>query len=213
VDLPAHLKGTHMSRFVEALHDCGGTLDLADPLPLPRRLLEVLPAQRAFVTLDFPYFIAKAAPATGRTGWIDYQVGIDLEADESGGSDVRVTLAVPVSTLCPCSKAISDRGAHNQRGVVTFSVRPRGEIALRGWIALVEESASCELYSLLKRPDEKLVTERAFDNPVFVEDLVRNVAGRAEARHDIAWYRVEAENFESIHNHNAWAMVENSCVP
>lgn len=208
VDLPAHLKGTHMSRFVEALHDCGGTLDLADPLLLSRRLLEVLPARRAFVTLDFPYFIKKAAPATGRPGWLDHQVRVDLESDDAGGGDVRVALAVPVSTLCPCSKAISDRGAHNQRGVVTFTVRPRGTIALAEWIAIVEQSASCELYSLLKRPDEKLVTERAFDNPVFVEDLVRNIAARAEARDDIAWFRVEAENFESIHNHSAWAMVE-----
>ncbi len=208
VDLPANLKGTHMSRFVEALHECGGTLDLADPTPLPRRLLEVLPAHRAFVSTSFTYFIEKSAPATGRQGWLDHEVRLEIEVDRSGQSSVLAVLDIPVATLCPCSKAISDRGAHNQRGVVSFHVRPCGPLDLAGWISLIEQSASCELYSLLKRPDEKLVTERAFDNPVFVEDLVRNAATRASARDDIGWFRIEAENFESIHNHSAWAVIE-----
>ena len=119
-----------------------------------------------------------------------------------------MTVIVPVATLCPCSKAISERGAHNQRGTVTYSVRFKEPIWIEDLIDLVESSASCELYSLLKRPDEKAVTERAYDNPVFVEDLVRNVAARSNAQDNIVWYRVEAENHESIHNHNAYAVVE-----
>ena len=117
-------------------------------------------------------------------------------------------MIVPVATLCPCSKAISDRGAHNQRGRITYSVRFREPIWIEDLVDLVEASASCELYSLLKRPDEKAVTERAYDNPVFVEDLVRNIAARSNAQENIVWYRIEAENHESIHNHNAYAMVE-----
>ena len=119
-----------------------------------------------------------------------------------------MTTIVPVTTLCPCSKAISAQGAHNQRGKVTFSVRCHKTMWIEEMIRVVEESASCELYSLLKRPDEKVVTERAYDNPVFVEDLVRNVASRAEKNPNILWYRVEVENFESIHNHNAYALIE-----
>ena len=122
--------------------------------------------------------------------------------------DFVVTVEVPVATLCPCSKAISERGAHNQRGMVTFSVRFTEPVWIEDLIELVEASASCELYSVLKRPDEKLVTERAYDNPVFVEDLVRNVALKAKEDSRITWFRVEAENYESIHNHNAWAVVE-----
>jgi GTP cyclohydrolase I len=127
---------------------------------------------------------------------------------EKRRKDFIVTVIVPVATLCPCSKAISERGAHNQRGQVTYSVRSVKPIWIEDMISLVEQSASCELYSLLKRPDEKAVTERAYDNPVFVEDLVRNVAARSNRDRNITWYRVEAENFESIHNHNAYALVE-----
>lgn len=208
VDLPAHLKGTHMSRFVEALYKSGGLLDLANPLSLPKRLLEILPANRAHVEWDFPWFVEKSAPATGRPGLLDYQVKLTIDLTAEQGATSKLTLAIPVATLCPCSKAISEYGAHNQRGVVTFAVQTREPIALAELIPLVEQSASCELYSLLKRPDEKVVTERAFDNPVFVEDLVRNVAIRANADPRITWYRVEAENFESIHNHSAWAVIE-----
>jgi len=208
VDLPAHLKGTHMSRFVEALNDSGGLLDLADPIGLPKRLLEILPATRARVEWDFPWFVNKPAPATGRPGLLDYQVKLTLDLATDGKSSSLLTLAIPVATLCPCSKAISEYGAHNQRGLVTFTVETREPVPLAELIPLVEKSASCELYSMLKRPDEKIVTERAFDNPVFVEDLVRNIATRANADPRIAAYRVEAENFESIHNHSAWAVIE-----
>ncbi|MFU8893591.1 MAG: GTP cyclohydrolase FolE2 [Luteolibacter sp.] len=208
VDLPAQFKGTHMSRFVEALNESGALLDLANPQALPARLLEILPATRAHVEWDFPWFVEKSAPATGRPGLLDYQIQFELELDTAGRHISRLTLAIPVATLCPCSKAISEYGAHNQRGLVTFVVQTREPVALAELIPLVEQSASCELYSMLKRPDEKVVTERAFDNPVFVEDLVRNIATRANADPRITGYRVEAENFESIHNHSAWAVIE-----
>jgi GTP cyclohydrolase IB len=178
---------------------------------LPRELLERLDARRAHVELQFPFFRSKAAPVTGKTGLVDYEVRFEVEAEKDGGVDFVVTVIVPVATLCPCSKAISARGAHNQRGYVTYSVRFKEPVWIEDLIALVERSASCELYSLLKRPDEKAVTERAYDNPVFVEDLVRNVAARSNAHDNITWYRVEAENHESIHNHNAYAVVEKHC--
>ena len=208
VDLPAHLKGTHMSRFVEALNESGNLLDFAEPAILPARLLDLLPATRAHVEWDFPWFVEKAAPATGRPGLLDYQIKLAIDHTANGAPATLLTLAIPVATLCPCSKAISQYGAHNQRGLVTFAVRASAPIALAELIPMVEQSASCELYSMLKRPDEKIVTERAFDNPVFVEDLVRNIATRANADSRITGYRVEAENFESIHNHSAWAIIE-----
>jgi len=208
VDLPAHLKGTHMSRFIEALNTSGDTLDLATPHLLPGRLLDLLPATRAHVEWDFPWFVEKSAPATGRAGLLDYQIKLAIDFNDDGSSSSQLTLSIPVTTLCPCSKAISEYGAHNQRGLVTLTVRTTAPVALAELIRIVEQSASCELYSMLKRPDEKIVTERAFDNPVFVEDLVRNVATRANADPRISWYRVEAENFESIHNHSAWAIIE-----
>lgn len=208
VDLPAHLKGTHMSRFVDALNESGNLLDLADTTVLPARLLELLPATRAHVEWDFPWFVEKAAPATGRPGLIDYQIKLAIDHTADAPPSTLLTLSIPVATLCPCSKAISEYGAHNQRGLVTFAVRTSAPIALAELIPMVEQSASCELYSMLKRPDEKVVTERAFDNPVFVEDLVRNIATRANADPRINGYHIEAENFESIHNHSAWAIIE-----
>jgi GTP cyclohydrolase I len=147
---------------------------------------------------------------TGKGGVLDYEVKFEVDASSDGTTDFICTVMVPVATLCPCSKAISDYGAHNQRGLVTFAVRAKQPIWVEDLIDLVESSASCELYSLLKRPDEKYVTERAYNNPVFVEDLVRNVASKANAQDNITWYRVEAENYESIHNHNAYAMIEHT---
>lgn len=208
VDLPEHYKGTHMSRFVEALNAHGGCLDVRTMASLPAELLKRLDARKAHVEFEFPFFLSKPAPVTGKPGLMDYVVRFEVEAESSGAVDFIVTVMVPVATLCPCSKQISERGAHNQRGVVTYSVRFREPVWIEDLIALVERSASCELYSLLKRPDEKFVTERAYDNPVFVEDLVRNVASRSNAHDDIVWYRVEAENFESIHNHQAYAVIE-----
>jgi len=208
VDLPEHYKGTHMSRFVEVLNSHGRCLDVREMAALPRELLQRLDAGRAHVEFEFPFFRSKPAPVTGKPGLMDYGIRFEVEATRNGGIDFAVTVKVPVATLCPCSKEISDRGAHNQRGEVTYSVRSREPIWIEDLIELVERSASCELFSLLKRPDEKHVTERAYDHPVFVEDLVRNVASRSNSHDDIRWYRVEAENFESIHNHNAYAVVE-----
>lgn len=208
VDLPEHFKGTHMSRFVEVLNAHGNCLDVRDLRKIPEELLGRLDATRAHVEFQFPFFITKKAPVTGKPGVLDYEVKFEVEATKDGEHEFICTVMVPVATLCPCSKAISAYGAHNQRGLVTFSVKAKRPIWVEDLIELVEASASCELYSLLKRPDEKYVTERAYDNPVFVEDLVRNVASRANEQINILWYRVEAENFESIHNHNAYAMIE-----
>lgn len=209
VDLPHHYKGTHMSRFVEVLHAHGRELTVSSIAAMPKELLSRLNARKAHVEMRFPYFRTKRAPITKSEGLLDYGVvfAVDAEGDDI---DYVVTVEVPVATLCPCSKAISDRGAHNQRGMVTFSVRFHQPIWIEDLIELVEASASCELYSVLKRPDEKYVTEAAYDNPVFVEDLVRTVAQKAYAHPQIKWFRVEAENFESIHNHNAWAVIEST---
>ena len=207
VDLPHQFKGTHMSRFVEALHAHGTELTVRNIVNMPKALMKKLHAEKAHVEFRFPYFRTKRAPVTKAEGLLDYGVVFEVNADASQ-VDFVATVEVPVTTLCPCSKAISSRGAHNQRGIVRFSIRFTQPVWIEDMIELVEASASSELYSLLKRPDEKFVTEAAYDNPVFVEDLVRNVAVQANAHQQITWYRVEAENFESIHNHNAWAVIE-----
>ena len=207
VDLPHHYKGTHMSRFVEVMNSHGPCLGVGDISKIPLELIERLDAQQAHIEFRFPYFIEKPAPVSGLPGMMDYEVTFEVNA-VGEEVDFVVRVEVPVTTLCPCSKAISARGAHNQRGIVSFAVRFSEPVWIEDLVRLVEDCASCELYSLLKRPDEKHVTELAFDNPVFVEDLVRGVAEKANAHGQITWYRVEAENFESIHNHNAWAMIE-----
>ena len=207
VDLPHQYKGTHMSRFVEVLHAHGQELTVANAAAIPRELLRRLDARRAHLELRFPYFRSKPAPVTQTPGLLDYGIVFEIDAADAS-ADFIVTVEVPVATLCPCSKAISERGAHNQRGLVRLAVRFTSPIWIEDLIELVESSASSPLYSILKRPDEKFVTEAAYDNPVFVEDLVRNVAVKANAHPQITWYRVEAENFESIHNHNAYAMIE-----
>ncbi|MBT7958241.1 MAG: GTP cyclohydrolase I FolE2 [Akkermansiaceae bacterium] len=208
VDLPHHFKGTHMSRFVEVLNSHGNCLDVREMRAIPEELLGRLDARKAHVEFRFPFFRVKQAPVTGMSGVMDYEVVFEAESDVDGNHDFILTVIVNVATLCPCSKAISERGAHNQRGTVTYSVRFNESIWIEDLVELVEASASCELYSLLKRPDEKAVTEHAYDNPVFVEDLVRNIAARSNAQENIRWYKVEAENHESIHNHNAYAVIE-----
>lgn len=209
VDLPEEYKGTHMSRFIEALHEHRRFLDVHSAIRLPDRLLRKLQAQRAHVEIDFPFFRLKKAPVTGREGMMDYDVRFVIDAERNKPGAFTLTIRVPVTTLCPCSKAMSERSAHNQRGIVTYSVRFSGSaIWIEDLIDMIEGCASCQLYSLLKRPDEKYVTEHAYNHPVFVEDLVRNVAVATERYNAFSWYRVEAENFESIHNHNAYAMVE-----
>ena len=207
VDLPHHFKGTHMSRFVEVLNSHGSVLHVSNIRDILVKLQKRLDAQNAHVTFEFPFFMEKAAPVSGAVGLMDYTVRFAASL-EGEVLDFVVTVVIPVTTLCPCSKAISARGAHNQRGQVTFALRSTQPIWIEDMFRLAEESASSELYSLLKRPDEKAVTERAYDNPVFVEDLVRNLAQRAEKDARITWYRIEAENFESIHNHSAYALIE-----
>lgn len=207
VDLPHQFKGTHMSRFIEVLNEFGPELHVDNIRDLLEQLAARLRSEKAHVDFEFPFFLEKAAPATGARGMMDYTVRFSATMERSA-VDFVVTVIVPVTTLCPCSKAIAQRGAHNQRGHVTFAVRFAAPVWIEDLVRLVESSASSELYSLLKRPDEKAVTERAYDHPVFVEDLVRNVAAHAEAHAGITWYCVEAENFESIHNHNAYARIE-----
>jgi GTP cyclohydrolase I len=207
VDLPHHFKGTHMSRFIEVLHSHGTVLHVDNIQDILLQLTKKLESDCSHADFEFPYFLEKAAPATGAKSLLDYLIRFSATM-EHGKVDFVVTVIVPVTTLCPCSKAISARGAHNQRGQVTLSVRFSKPVWIEDLIRLVELSASSELYSLLKRPDEKAVTERAYDNPVFVEDLVRNVSQRCKEIPDIVWHKVEAENFESIHNHNAYALIE-----
>lgn len=208
VDLPKEYKGTHMSRFVEELNTAHSPLEVSTIVSLPEGLLERLPAQCAHIDLKFPFFRSKPAPVTKKEALLDYEVRFEVETTRDKETDLTVTVYVPVTTLCPCSKAISAYGAHNQRGTVTLAVKMKSPIWIEDLIELVETSASAELYSLLKREDEKFVTEQAYDNPVFVEDLVRNVAIKAKEHPEITWFKVEAENYESIHNHNAYAVIE-----
>ena len=207
VDLPKEFKGTHMSRFIEVLNAHGGMVHVENIPEILYAMQEKLHAKTAHLEMEFPFFLEKTAPVSGMKSVMDYTARFDATAC---GKDIDFVLTViaSVTTLCPCSKAISKYGAHNQRGQVTVQIRSRKAIWIEDVIAMAESSASSELFSLLKRQDEKAVTERAYENPVFVEDLVRNVALRLNAHPEVTWYKVEAENFESIHNHNAYASIE-----
>ena len=207
VDLAKEVKGTHMSRFIEALNAHEGPIDLGQLGDLLQELRGRLGSETAHIEMSFPFFRRKAAPVTGIESVMDYQVRFDANAIREE-IDVVLSVAASVTTLCPCSKAISENGAHNQRGVVTIQTRSREPVSVEELIEIAESSASSELYTLLKRHDEKAVTERAYENPVFVEDLIRNVAVRLNAHPQVTWYKIEAENFESIHNHNAYACIE-----
>ena len=207
VDLPKEFKGTHMSRFVEVLNAHGEIVHVENIPDILHAMQSKLSADTAHLEMEFPFFLTKEAPVTGKPGVMDYTAR--FEANANGKEiDFVLTVIIPVTTLCPCSKAISEYGAHNQRGNVTVQLRSTEAVWIEEVIELVEQSASSELYSLLKRPDEKHVTERAYENPVFVEDLVRNVVTRLNDHPHVTWYKVEAENFESIHNHNAYACIE-----
>jgi GTP cyclohydrolase I len=207
VDLPQEFKGTHMSRFIEVLNSHGSVVHVENITEILRAMQARLKAAVAHLEMEFPFFLVKKAPVSGMESVMDYTARFDATA-MGREIDFVLTVRVGVTTLCPCSKAISRHGAHNQRGLVTLQVRSRQAIWIEDLIALVESSASSELYSLLKRQDEKAVTERAYENPVFVEDLVRNVALKLNAQPEVTWYKVEAENYESIHNHNAYACIE-----
>lgn len=207
VDLPHEFKGTHMSRFVEVLNSHGSVVHVENIPDMLKEMQRRLRSQSAHLEMEFPFFLQKQAPVSRKEGVLDYQVRFDA-ALYGRDLDFLMTVKANVTTLCPCSKAISRYGAHNQRGEVTVQVRSTKTIWIEDLIALMESSGSSEMYSLLKREDEKAVTERAYENPVFVEDLVRNVALKLNAHPDVSWYRVEAENQESIHNHNAYACIE-----
>lgn len=210
VYLPADQKGTHMSRFIAMLEELEGSVDIAAFRRLLLGMAKRLEAPSGRIQARFPYFVSKAAPVSGVVSLMDYQV--TLEGEVQGESTrVWLTVLVPVTSLCPCSKKISEYGAHNQRSHVTVRAEVRQDIAFEELIRLIEDEASCELFGLLKRPDEKYVTERAYDNPKFVEDLVRDIALRLNAHPAIGGYLLEAENFESIHNHSAYARIERPC--
>ena len=207
VNLPHNFKGTHMSRFVEILNSHEKEISVESFKDMLSEMAERLEANSGHIEMSFPYFINKAAPVSGVNSLMDYDVTLIGEI-HNGEPTMYIKVVVPVTSLCPCSKKISDRGAHNQRSHVTVQVRTNGFVWIEEIIDLVEQEASCELYGLLKRPDEKFVTERAYDNPKFVEDMVRDVAGRLNAEERFSAYVVESENFESIHNHSAYALIE-----
>jgi GTP cyclohydrolase I len=207
VYLPHNFKGTHMSRFVQILNNHEKEISVNSFKEMLREMAERLESERGHIEMRFPYFVNKRAPVSGVQSLLDYDVTFIGEIGD-GRPTMYIKVVVPVTSLCPCSKEISAYGAHNQRSHVTVEVRNRGFIWVEEIIDLVEKEASCELYGLLKRPDEKHVTERAYDNPKFVEDMVRDVAMRLNADDRIGAYRVESENFESIHNHSAYALIE-----
>ncbi|MFZ2955414.1 MAG: GTP cyclohydrolase I FolE2 [Candidatus Ozemobacteraceae bacterium] len=245
--LPHHFKGTHMSRFVEILNRHRGEITMNTLPSLLSELRRRLSAERARIEVAFPYFLERAAPASGAKALMDFdcvftgESGGDNEDhsgdnDDTDGKDTNcenadkndkwsnddflLTVTTPVTSVCPCSKSISDYGAHNQRGIIRIEVRPRRQadgtpvlVWIEELIAIAEASASAPVYPLLKRPDERYVTMQAFDNPVFVEDMVRGVAVRLKADPRMAWFKVHAENHESIHNHNAFACLEWTAQP
>ena len=209
VYLPHNFKGTHMSRFVEILNSDSNEREISVESfeSMLREMVQRLEAESGHVEMSFPYFINKKAPVSGVQSLLDYDVTFIGEIVK-GKYQLTMKVVVPVTSLCPCSKKISDYGAHNQRSHVTVAVRTNDMVWIEDVVRMVEDQASCELYGLLKRPDEKFVTERAYDNPKFVEDMVRDVAAALNADKRIDAYVVEAENFESIHNHSAYALIE-----
>jgi GTP cyclohydrolase I len=207
VNLPHNFKGTHMSRFVEILNNHEREITVESFKDILREMTERLEAQSGHIEMNFTYFVNKTAPISRVKSLMDYEVNFIGEI-RHGKPTMNVKVVVPVTSLCPCSKKISKYGAHNQRSHVTINVRTRGFVWIEDLIDLVEREASCQLYGLLKRPDEKYVTERAYENPKFVEDMVRDIAIELNADERISAYSIESENFESIHNHSAYAMIE-----
>lgn len=213
VDLPAHFKGTHMSRFLEALEGWQEDLGYHNLKHLLESVRERLCAQRAHAVFQFPFFMRKKAPATGAEGVQGYDCTLKgtLEAEQKPHLELQVV--VPVMTVCPCSKAISREGAHSQRADVRIAVTLKGFSWLEEFIEIAERASSSPTYPLIKRQDEKFVTESAFATPMFVEDVVRSAAQQLEAHPQVQWFRVEVESYESIHAHNAFALIERHCEP
>ena len=206
VSLPHNFKGTHMSRFVEILHG-EREISVESFSAMLEKMTTRLEADTGHIEMSFPFFVMKKAPVSGVESLMDYHASLIGERRD-GKTEMWVRVVVPVTSLCPCSKKISEYGAHNQRSHVTIKAKLRSHLWIEEIIGIAESEASSELYGILKRPDEKYVTERAYDNPKFVEDMVRDVAARLNADERIAAYTVESENFESIHNHSAYALIE-----
>lgn len=209
VNLPRSYKGTHMSRFVSIFHRYHKDLSMKHFLLMLEEVRVALEAQKAFSTISFPFYMTKCAPVTGYQSIMSYTCSYEGTVGQ-GESSFMVGIAVPIATVCPCSKAISSRGAHNQRGIVSVKLCSLGFFWIEDIIALIEEAASSGLYSLLKRPDEKYITESAYDKPRFVEDVVREVYLALKATKLFSWYSIECQTYESIHNHNAYAYVTSS---
>ena len=207
VHLPHNFKGTHMSRFVEILNRHEREISVESYESILREMVLLLEADSGYIEMSFPYFVNKTAPISGVQSLLDYDVTLVGEMRE-GVASITMKVLVPVTSLCPCSKKISERGAHNQRSHVTITLRTNSFVWIEDVVRIAEEQASCELYGLLKRPDEKYVTERSYDNPKFVEDMVRDVAAVLNSDTRVDAYIVESENFESIHNHSAYALIE-----
>ena len=208
VALPHDKKGTHMSRFVELLNETETVISAKSFNKLLSRMITRLEAESGYIELQFPYFIEKTAPVSGVKGLMDYQINLIGQIDE-GHVNATLEITVPVKSLCPCSRDISDYGAHNQRSHITVGINTSRELWLDDLIKMVESQASSDLFAILKRPDEKYITEKAYNNPKFVEDVVRDVANELEQNDAVLRYYVHAENFESIHNHSAFALIEN----
>jgi GTP cyclohydrolase I len=209
VSLPHYQKGTHMSRFLEVLNEQTSEPVTPDRIPaITRAICQRLNAEVAHFECEFTYFIKKLAPVTQMPGLMDYKVRFECTAN--GEDDFVMSVAAPAASLCPCSKEISQYGAHNQRCRIEAKVRldpSKGMLWIEELVQMLEKSASCPVYAVLKRPDEKFVTEHAFENPKFVEDIVRDLAIMLEAEERVTWYSINSENFESIHNHNAYAQI------
>ena len=212
VGLPPEVKGTHMSRFVELLEARSGALTQGGLFSMMAEMLLRLDAKSGRIELVFPYFIRKTAPVSGVESLLDYDVKWVIEKQESQYATLNLSVTAAVTSLCPCSKEISDYGAHNQRSHITLDAKLRSPMSIEELVRLAEEEASCEVFGLLKRPDEKWVTERAYDNPKFVEDLVRDIAMRLMKEPRVSEWKVISENFESIHNHSAYAELHGSNI-
>jgi GTP cyclohydrolase IB len=206
VNLPHNFKGTHMSRFVEILHG-EREISVESFRAMLEKMTTRLEADEGHIEMTFPFFVMKKAPVSGVESMMDYRATL-IGEQKNGKAEMWIRVVVPVTSLCPCSKKISEYGAHNQRSHVTIKAKLRRHIWIEELIGIAESEASCEIFGILKRPDEKYVTERAYDNPKFVEDLVRDVAKRLNDDERVGAYVVEAENFESIHNHSAYALIE-----
>lgn len=206
VSLPKHKKGTHMSRLLEILNRHHRAITPAQIIPILHEVRTKLDAADAHIEMTFPYFIEKGAPVTGAKGLMNYECS--FEGASNGRDDFIMGVRAPATSLCPCSKEISRYGAHNQRCEITAKVRTNKLLWIEDLVKIMEGSASAPVYAVLKRPDEKFVTEQAFDNPKFVEDIIRDLAMGLDREERVTWYKIESENFESIHNHNAYAMIE-----